>query len=65
MLFRSICAANCSGVLGITMDPAVRKRIEDTGSIVMPSTPEQFAAQMATELAIYKKVVETQKLTLE
>ena len=54
-----------AGVRTALQDPAVRKRIEDTGSIVMPSTPEQFAAQMAMELAIYKKVVETQKLTLE
>ena len=46
-------------------DPAVRKRIEDTGSFVVANSPEQFATQMAEELAVYKKVVETAKLKLE
>ncbi|MEO7151103.1 MAG: tripartite tricarboxylate transporter substrate binding protein BugE [Burkholderiaceae bacterium] len=46
-------------------DPAVRKRIEDTGSIVVGNTPEQFAAQVAAEFEVYKKVVAMQKLKLE
>ena len=46
-------------------DPAVKKRIEDTGSVVVGNSPEQFAAQMAEELVVYKKVVETAKLKLE
>ncbi len=46
-------------------DPAVKKRIEDTGSFVVANSPEQFAAQMAEELVVYKKVVETAKLKLE
>ena len=46
-------------------DPAVRRRIEDTGSVVLGNTPEQFAQQMKDELAVYKKVVETAKLKLE
>jgi tripartite-type tricarboxylate transporter receptor subunit TctC len=46
-------------------DPAVRKRIEDTGSVVLGNTPEQFAQQMKDELAVYKKVVETAKLKLD
>ena len=46
-------------------DPAVRKRIEDTGSIIVANTPEQFSAQIAAEYAVYKKVVADQKLTLE
>ncbi len=46
-------------------DPAVRKRIEDTGSVVVGNSPEQFAKQMADELAVYKKVVETARLKLE
>ena len=46
-------------------DPAVRKRIEDTGSVVVGNTPEQFAKQIADEYAIYKEVVTKQKLTLD
>ena len=45
-------------------DPAVRKRIEDTGSVVLRNTPEQFAAQMRGEPAVYQKVVKTAKLKL-
>ncbi len=46
-------------------DPAVRKRIEDTGSIVLGNTPEQFAAQIKAELAVYKKVVDSAGLKLD
>ena len=46
-------------------DPAVKKRIEDTGSLIIANTPEQFAAQIAAEFEVYKKVVAAQKLTLE
>jgi tripartite-type tricarboxylate transporter receptor subunit TctC len=46
-------------------DPTVKKRIEDTGSLIIGNTPEQFAAQIAAELEVYKKVVAAQKLTLE
>ena len=46
-------------------DPAVRKRIEDTGSVVLGNTPEQFAQQMKDELAVHKNVVATAKLKLE
>jgi tripartite-type tricarboxylate transporter receptor subunit TctC len=46
-------------------DPAVRKRIEDTGSLIVANTPEQFAQQIAAEFDVYKKVVETQKLKLD
>jgi tripartite-type tricarboxylate transporter receptor subunit TctC len=54
-----------AGVRTALQDPAVRKRIEDTGSIVLGNTPEQFAQQMAAELEVYKKVVTTQKLKLD
>jgi tripartite-type tricarboxylate transporter receptor subunit TctC len=40
-------------------DPAVRKRIEDTGSLIIGNTPEQFAAQIKAEFEVYKKVVDT------
>jgi tripartite-type tricarboxylate transporter receptor subunit TctC len=46
-------------------DPAVRKRIEDTGSIIIGNTPEQFAAQIKAEYAVYKKVVDSAKLRLD
>ncbi len=46
-------------------DPAVKKRIEDTGSLIVANTPEQFAAQIAAEYEVYKKVVAQQKLKLE
>ena len=46
-------------------DPAVRKRIEDTGSIVVGNTPEQFAEQIKAEFSVYKDVVAKQKLTLD
>ncbi|MBS7806750.1 tripartite tricarboxylate transporter substrate binding protein BugE [Variovorax sp. PCZ-1] len=54
-----------AGVRTALQDPAVRKRIEDTGSIILGNTPEQFAQQMASELAVYQKVVATQKLKLD
>jgi len=46
-------------------DPAVKKRIDETGSLVIGNTPEQFAAQIAAEFEVYKKVVALQKLTLD
>jgi tripartite-type tricarboxylate transporter receptor subunit TctC len=46
-------------------DPAVRKRIEDTGSLIIGNTPEQFAAQIKAEFEVYKSVVEKQKLRLD
>ncbi|MDF1482225.1 tripartite tricarboxylate transporter substrate binding protein BugE [Extensimonas sp. H3M7-6] len=46
-------------------DPAVRKRIEDTGSIIVGNTPEQFAEQIRAEYEAYKRVVAQQKLSLE
>jgi tripartite-type tricarboxylate transporter receptor subunit TctC len=45
--------------------PDVKKRIEDTGSLIVANSPEQFAAQIAAEFEVYKKVVVQQKLTLE
>jgi len=46
-------------------DPAVRKRIEDTGSLIVGNTPEQFAAQIKAEYEVYKEVVAKQKLALD
>ena len=54
-----------AGVKKSLEDPAIRKRIEDTGSIVIGNTPEQFSAQIKAEFEVYKKVVESAKLKLE
>lgn len=45
-------------------DPAVRKRIEETGSLIVDNTPAEFAAQIKAEYEVYKEVVAKQKLTL-
>ena len=49
----------------VLQDPAIRKRIEETGSIIQAGTPERFAQQMKEELAVYKDVVVKQKLTMD
>jgi tripartite-type tricarboxylate transporter receptor subunit TctC len=54
-----------AAVLKALEDPAVRKRIEDTGSIIIGNTPEQFAQQIKAEFEVYKRVVENQKLKLD
>lgn len=46
-------------------DPAVRKRIEDTGSLVVGNSPAEFAAQIKAEFEVYKQVVAKQQLKLE
>jgi tripartite-type tricarboxylate transporter receptor subunit TctC len=54
-----------AGVKKSVEDPAVRKRIEDTGSLIVANTPEQFAEQIKAEFAVYKDVVVKQKLQLD
>ena len=54
-----------AGVRKALEDPAVKKRIEDTGSLVIGNTPEQFAEQIKAEFSVYKDVVAKQKLTLD
>jgi tripartite-type tricarboxylate transporter receptor subunit TctC len=46
-------------------DGAVRKRIEDTGSLIVANTPAEFTEQIRAEYEIYRKVVEVQKLKLD
>ena len=54
-----------AGVRKALEDPSVKKRIEETGSIIVANTPEQFAAQIRAEFEVYKKVVESAHLKLE
>jgi tripartite-type tricarboxylate transporter receptor subunit TctC len=54
-----------AAVRKVLEDPAVKKRIEDTGSFVIGNTPEQFGAQIKAEYEVYKKVVDTANLRLE
>jgi tripartite-type tricarboxylate transporter receptor subunit TctC len=54
-----------AGVKKAVEEPAVRKRIEDTGSLIVANTPEQFAAQIKAEYEVYKQVVKKQNLKLD
>jgi tripartite-type tricarboxylate transporter receptor subunit TctC len=54
-----------AAVVKTLQDPNVRKRIEDTGSIVLGNKPEEFAAQIKAEFEVYKGVVAKQKLKLD
>lgn len=54
-----------AGVKKALEDPAVRKRIEDTGSVIVANTPEQFSEQIKAEFEVYKKVVQNNKLSLD
>ncbi|HUR88123.1 MAG TPA: tripartite tricarboxylate transporter substrate binding protein BugE [Ramlibacter sp.] len=53
------------GIVKALQEPAVRKRIEDTGSIVIGNTPQQFGEQIKAEYAVYRKVVDQAKLKLD
>jgi len=52
-------------VMKALADPGVRKRIEDTGSLIIGNTPAEFAAQIKAEFEVYKNVVAKQGLKLE
>jgi tripartite-type tricarboxylate transporter receptor subunit TctC len=53
------------GVVKALQDPAVKKRIDETGSIIVGNTPQQFAEQIKAEYAVYKKVVDQAHLKLD
>jgi tripartite-type tricarboxylate transporter receptor subunit TctC len=46
-------------------DGNVRKRIEETGSLVVANSPAEFADQIKAEFEIYKKIVQAQNLKLD
>ena len=46
-------------------DPAVKARIEATGSIIVGNSPDAFARQIAAEFDVYRRTVSEQKLTLD
>ena len=54
-----------AAMLKVLQDPAVRKRIEDTGSIILGTTPDEFSAQIKSEFETYKNVVAKQNLKLD
>ncbi|WP_295641599.1 tripartite tricarboxylate transporter substrate binding protein BugE [uncultured Methylibium sp.] len=54
-----------SAVKATVAMPDVKKRIEDTGSLLVLNTPTEFTQQIEAEYAVYKKVVEQQKLKLD
>ena len=54
-----------AAVRKVLEDPVVKRRIEDTGSLLIGNTPEQFTAQIKAEFDVYKKVVDAAKLRLE
>ncbi|MDI9333098.1 MAG: tripartite tricarboxylate transporter substrate binding protein BugE [Cytophagales bacterium] len=54
-----------AGVKKAVEDPIIKKKIEDTGALIVANNPDQFAAQIKAEFEVYKKVVQTAKLTLD
>ena len=46
-------------------DPAVKSRIEATGSVVIGNTPAEFERQIRDELGVYREVVKKQQLKLD
>ena len=54
-----------AGVRKSLEDPALRKRIEGTGSLIVANTPEQFGEQIKAEFEIYKQLVNSRKLKLD
>ncbi|MBC5767330.1 tripartite tricarboxylate transporter substrate binding protein BugE [Ramlibacter albus] len=54
-----------AGVMKALGDPAVRKRIEDTGSLVIANSSQQFGDQIRAEYEVYRKVVKERGLKLD
>lgn len=54
-----------AGVRQVLSEPAVRQRIHDANSLVIGNTPDAFASQIKAEYAVYRQVVQTQKLSMD
>jgi len=54
-----------AAVQKVVAEPAVKKRIEDTGSIMNVNGPEAFSKEIKAEYTVYKEVVAKQKLQLD
>jgi len=50
-----------AGVMKAVADPQVRERIENTGSVVIGSSPEDFGRQIRAEHEIYMRVLAKQR----
>jgi tripartite-type tricarboxylate transporter receptor subunit TctC len=62
---KDVVAKVSAAVKQTLQNPEVRKRIEETGSLIVANTPEQFTAETRAEFEVYKRVVATQKLKLD
>jgi tripartite-type tricarboxylate transporter receptor subunit TctC len=49
----------------VLTDGTIKRRIEETGSVVLGNSPDEFARQIQDELAVYRQVVRVQKLSLD
>ena len=54
-----------TAIIKILQDPGIRKRIEDTGSLIVAGPPEKFSQEIKAEYTAYKEVVDKQKLTMD
>ena len=52
-------------IAAVLADPAVARRIADTGSVVVANSASEFAAQIKDELLVFKDVVKRQNITLD
>lgn len=54
-----------SAIVRAVADPAVAKRIADTGAYAVANRPEVFASQLRDELNVFKAIVAQQKIILD
>ena len=54
-----------AAIVAALNDPQVKPRLTDLGFEIVANTPEQFAAQQATEFAKWKAVIETGRISVD